>query len=80
MVDAMLTTFDNPYNPFDKYDDWYAYDLRVGYNTPGLLARIAVVSDELSEADQSVAIQQAIDEIVFENVSGMHKKVTREPS
>lgn len=75
---AMLTTVDNPYNPFDDYDAWYAFDYRLGYHTPGLLARIAMVSEELSEVDQSLVIQEAIDEIVSENISGMHRKVTRD--
>ena len=75
---SMLTTIDNPHDPFDEWDDWFAYDLRAGYHTPGLLARIAVVSSELSEADQASALEHAIDEIVFENVSGVHKKVTRD--
>jgi hypothetical protein len=78
MQQVMLTTSDNPYDPFDQYDDWYAYDQRKGYNTPGLLARIAVVSDELSEADQHVAIELAVDEIVRENVTGLYLKVTRD--
>ncbi len=50
----------------------------MGHHTPGYLARIAVVSDELSEADQSRAIELAIDEIVSENINGLSKKVTRE--
>lgn len=75
---TMLTTVDNPHDPFTDYDGWYAFDFRMGYHTPGLLARIVVTSDELSDADQSLAIQQAIDEIVQENVSGMHRKVSRE--
>lgn len=78
MMKSMLTTIDNPFDPFDSYDEWYAYDFQQGYHTPGLLARVAVVSDELSEADQSLAIEQAIDEIVSLNVSGLHKKVSRE--
>lgn len=75
---AMLTTVDNPFDPFDEYPDWYAYDTRNGYNSASFLARIAVVSDELSETDQNLAVELAIDEIVKENVSGMHRKVTRE--
>lgn len=71
----MLTTIDNPYDPFTEWDEWYAWDLGEGYHTPGLLARIAKASDELSEADQFLAIQDAIDEIVRENVSGMHRRV-----
>jgi hypothetical protein len=77
-TESMLTTTDNPYDPFDNFDEWYAFDQRKGYHTPGFLARIAVVSDELSEEDQSLAIERAIDEIVEENVLGLYKKVTRE--
>ena len=78
MIQSMLTTTDNPYDPFDDYDEWYAYDNSKGYNTPGLLARITITSDELSEPDQYLAIDQAIDEIVLENVSGIFKKVSRD--
>ena len=78
MIESMLTTIDNPHDPFDDYDNWYSYDFRMNYHTPGLLARITVTSDELSEADQSLAIEQAIDEIIKENVSGIYKRVSRE--
>lgn len=78
MLQSMLTTIDNPYDPFDDYDSWFAFDDRQGYHTPGFLARIAVTSDELSEADQNLAIEEAIDEIVQENVLGLYKKVSRE--
>lgn len=74
----MLTTMDNPYDPFDDYDEWFAYDSRMGYHTPSFLARIVVTSDELSESDQNVAVDVAIDEIINENVSGIYKKVSRE--
>ena len=75
--EAMLTTVDNPFDPFEEYDSWYAWDVRMGYNSASLLARITVLSPNTSEPDQSLAIQSAIDEIVSENVSGMHKKVYR---
>jgi hypothetical protein len=71
----MLTTVDNPFSPFTQFDEWFAFDTSKGYNSSGLLARIVITSDELSEADQSVAIENGIDEIVRENVSGMHRKV-----
>ena len=78
MAEAMLTTIDNPYDPFTQYDDWYAYDMRMKYYTPSFLARIVVMSNDISEADQSLVIEHAIDEIVKENVNGLYKKVTRE--
>jgi len=73
----MLTTFDNPFDPFDEFDEWYVWDSNAGYHTPGLLDRIARTSDELSELDQHIALQQAMDEIVSENIYGMHRKVKR---
>jgi hypothetical protein len=73
----MLTTYDNPFDPFTQWDEWYMWDMTNGYNTPGLLARLSYSSDELAPVDQFLAIQQAIEEIVKENVSGMHKKVKR---
>jgi hypothetical protein len=73
----MLTTVDNPFDPFTQFDEWLAYDIRLGYDTSGFLDRIANVSPDLSSTDQELAIQNAIDEIVEENVSGMWKKVAR---
>lgn len=78
MIKAMLTTTDNPFDPFDQYEEWYAWDMQMGYHTPGYLARIVVTSDELSEADQHRAVELAVDEIVQENILGVYKKVTRE--
>ena len=78
MIESMLTTTDNPYNPFTEFDAWYAFDARQGYHTPGFLARIIVSSPNLSEVDDDYAAELAIDEIVRENVLGIYKKVTRE--
>lgn len=77
-IEYMLTTVDNPFDPFTQFNEWFAFDTSSGYNTCGLLDRIVRTSDELSDADQSQAIQQAIDEIIHENVLGIFKKVSRE--
>ena len=74
-MENMLTTVDNPFSPFTQYDEWLVFDTRMGYHTNALLARIVVSSDELSEADQNVAIENAMREIAELNVSGMHKIV-----
>lgn len=78
MNQSMLTTTDNPYDPFDDFDNWLAYDNSKGYNTSGLLARITITSDELSEPDQYLAIDQAIDNIISENYLGIYKKVSKD--
>lgn len=76
-VEYMLTTVDNPFDPFEQFDEWYAYDTQQGYHTAAFLARITMLSDDLSDADQHVAIQVAIDEIVEVNVLGLYRKVSR---
>jgi hypothetical protein len=80
MADAeyMLTTIDNPFDPFTQFDEWLAYDERSGYHTCGMLDRIAKTSNDLSEPDYEQAIADAIDEIVRENVLGAWIKVNRD--
>ncbi len=77
-TEYMLTTVDNPFNPFTEFEEWLDYDTRMGYNTASFLDRIAKVSNELSQPDQAIAIRNAIDEIVQENVSGMWRKVSKD--
>lgn len=76
-TEYMLTTVDNPFDPFTRFEEWLEYDISMGYNTTAFLGRIAKVSNDLSQPDQALAIQNAIDEIVQENVSGMWRKVSR---
>jgi len=76
MIEHMLTTDDNPHDPFVDWDAWYAFDERAGYHTTAYLGRVVVTSDELSETDQQLAIERAIDEIVEMNVLGIYKKVS----
>jgi uncharacterized Fe-S cluster-containing protein len=75
MTVHMLTTVDNPFNPFTHFDEWRVWDESHGYHSLALLGRVVVTSDDLSDADNDVAIEDAINEIVRENVSGMHTKV-----
>ena len=71
----MLTTTDNPFNPFVQFDEWKAFDEAKGYFTCAYLARIVKTSHELSEEDEALAIEQAIDEIVELNILGIYRKV-----
>lgn len=73
----MLSTIDNPFNPFDDYAAWYSYDLASGYHTSEFLSRIAQLSDQLSDAEYDSAIEQAVDECVEENILGVFIKITK---
>jgi hypothetical protein len=77
MTQSMLTTIDNPFDPFTQFDEWFAFDEDKGYHSCSYLARITKSSDELSEQDEGIAIETAIDEIVNFNILGIYKKVSR---
>ncbi len=78
MYNSMLTTTDNPYNPFTQFDDWYAFDVQKGYNSLSYLDRIARTSPELSPKEYLEAIDKAIDEIIRFNLTGNYVKVIEE--
>ena len=73
-----ITTIDNPYDPFDQFDDWFAFDELKGYHSCSYLGRIAKTSDQLSDADQMIAIENAIDDIVKLDPLRIYKKVEKE--
>lgn len=75
---AMLSTIDNPYNPFTDFDKWYNYDVLHGYNCCSYLAKISKTSDALPDNLNQIEIERAIDEIVEININGMYCKVTDE--
>ena len=63
----MLTTFDNPYDPFDDFDSWYMFDMDKGYNSCAYLDRIAKTSDQLTDEENTEEINRAITEIIKYN-------------
>ena len=75
MNDVMLTTVDNPFDPFTQWDEWKRFDEDMKYYTCEYLARIAKTSDDLSDADNESAIEDAINEIVSLNILGVYQKV-----
>lgn len=78
MARVMVTTLDNPYNPFTQFDEWYAFDESKGYHTCAYLARVTQSSEELSDEDETVAIEHAVDEIVSFNLLGNYIKIKEE--
>lgn len=76
MAEHMLTTVDNPYNPYTHWDEWFVYDTTAGHHTCGLLARVAKNSDELSDTDQEKANEIAIDTVLNEDAHGIFLRVS----
>lgn len=72
-----VTTKDNPYNPFTHFEEWYAFDTRMGYNTSSYLARVARTSPDLPPADYEQAIEDAVNDILKYDVLDMYRKVEK---
>lgn len=73
-----LTTFDNPFDPFADFNSWFLFDEEKGYHSCSYLDRIAKTSDQLSEAENDLEIERAIDEIIKYDFMNIYKKVKRE--
>ena len=79
-TEVMLTTFDNPFDPFDEFTHWFLFDVEKGYYTCSLLARIARSSEEFSLIEEKEETERAIDQIIDHDFLNIYKKVTRNTS
>lgn len=75
---VMLSTIDNPFDPIDDFTSWRRYDEEKGYYSCGYLARIANLTDDMSQKEQDEEIERAIDEIILRNPLGIYTKVKRD--
>lgn len=71
----MLTTFDNPYDPFKQFTSWLMCDIERGHGCCELLGRIARTSDQLSDEDNDLEVERAIDDIIGYDFQQIYKKV-----
>lgn len=79
MRQVYLTTEDNPFSPHDQFEEWYQLDQALGHYSSELLARVAVVSDDLPDKFYFSEIEKAIDEIIeWDFVHGFKKLVVDE--
>ena len=72
-----LTTRDNPYDPFEQFVPWFMYDVEKGYNSCGYLARIANTSDLLSDEENDIEVERAIDEIIRIDPMNIYQKIKK---
>ena len=75
---CMLSTIDNPFNPFDDFTSWHLFDIEKGYQSCERLARIALTTDDMSQKEIYEVIERAIDEIIQYDILNIYIKVTKE--
>ena len=74
---VMLSTIDNPYDPFDNFSSWYMFDVESGYNSCSYLARIAKTSEQFTDTENEEEIERAIDEIIQYDFRNIYVKVKK---
>lgn len=82
----MLTTVDNPYDPYTQFKFWYGFDMQkrvvkgsktsvpIITNCCGKLADEAITSDNFTEEENAIERQRAIDEIIRNDKWNIYKK------
>lgn len=78
LYDTMLTTFDNPYDPFEQFTSWYLFDVEKGYNCCSRIARIAKCTDDMTQREVNAEIERAIDVILKHDFMNIFKKIKKE--
>lgn len=73
----MLTTFDNPFDPFEQFNLWLMFDKEKGYDSCERLMRIARITDDMSEVEINIETERAIDEIIKYDIMNVYKKVSK---
>lgn len=77
--ECRLTTMDNPYDPFEQFNQWLMFDKEHDYNTCEYLARMSQprLTDDMSQTEENAVIENVIDEIIETFPIGLYKKVCK---
>lgn len=74
----MLTTRDNPFNPYTQWDSWLQWDRDHGYYTNELLARVANASLDMDEDQRDELIEMAQLYILENDITQMYILVNKD--
>lgn len=74
----MITTIDNPFDPFDQFSEWNDFDAEKGYYTCSKLARLADIHEGMTQVEEEKAMNDAIDKLIDIDFMNIYKRVSRE--
>ena len=74
----MITTFDNPFDPFEQFTLWDLFDKDKGYNSWERVVKLANFTDDMSLKEEDEEIERAIDRLISIDPLNMWKKVKKE--
>ena len=82
-TEFMLTLIDNPFDYFTDFRNWRMFDIEYSQKNNTLLcceylARIANLTDDMTQKERDVEIERAIDEIILYDFRNVYKKISKE--
>lgn len=73
-----LTTFDNPFNPFDDFNQWLSFDKDHGYDSSEKVMRLANLTDDMTDIEENLEIERVIDRLIALDFQNIYKKVSQD--
>lgn len=74
---CMLSTIDNPFDPFKNFSSWFMFDIEKGYNSCGRMMRIAKITSDMSQEEENAEVERAIDVIIANDITNTYKKAVK---
>lgn len=78
MKEYMLTTKDNPFDPFEEFTSWFMFDCEKGYYTCNKIARIANIAEDMSQKEINDEYNRAIDVLIENDFLDIYVRVSYE--
>lgn len=75
--EVLITTIDNPWNPFTNFDEWFAFDHERGYCSLERVARLCNFDETMSEIEKEREYSRAIDRLIELDILNVFIKVPR---
>ena len=77
--DCMLTTIDNPYDPFEQFALWLMFDKEKGYDSCERLARIVEpkITNDMSEYEINEVTESAMNDLIRDDFLNVFTKAYR---
>lgn len=76
-VECAITTFDNPYNPFEQFTLWDLFDKEKGYYSNQKVARLVNFTSDMTEKEMLEENERAIDLLIALDFTNTFQKVRR---
>ena len=64
LYDCMISTKDNPFDPFDDFNAWLLFDKEKGYDSNERVARLAHITEDMTEEESDKEFERAMDRLI----------------